>query len=176
MKVLLFFIGAHPPKLNAKMSGARFKKDICSECIICSEDISKSTGRVVLSCNHEFHLKCIVGWFMHPPSSLGQSKETCPCCRKEATSYEKLDVNSQEKEKEKAAIILQNAWYNYLHRKLIKMTLVKTLSIINDVSDGEICDDEMRNMVMEYFISMLRVSPNISYLSEVRRGIRVLLS
>ena len=52
-------------------------------CSICRDPIDVSeTGRVELSCSHEFHLGCITRWF-----STGGNTHTCPICR--ATPKEK---------------------------------------------------------------------------------------
>lgn len=48
-----------------------------SECPICYEDVTDSTGSVKLSCAHTFHLSCITSWFSK------QEHGSCPCCRKQ---------------------------------------------------------------------------------------------
>lgn len=53
------------------------------ECSICFGDITKTTGRTVLSCGHEFHLSCIVKW-------LHTGSECCPFCRTETGAMEKI--------------------------------------------------------------------------------------
>jgi hypothetical protein len=46
------------------------------ECSICTECIDRTTGKSILGCGHEFHLKCIVQWFFSQ-----QVESSCPCCR-----------------------------------------------------------------------------------------------
>jgi hypothetical protein len=46
-------------------------------CSICRDPMTVSeTGKVELSCSHEFHLACITRWF-----SSGGNTHTCPICR-----------------------------------------------------------------------------------------------
>ena len=59
------------------------------DCSICLDAIQvSSTGRVELSCNHTYHLKCISKWMT--------KSNQCPNCRNTVSEMEK------EKEKEKA--------------------------------------------------------------------------
>ena len=54
------------------------------ECTICLDPILvSSTGRVELSCNHTFHLKCISTWF-------GKTNQ-CPNCRTTASEMETIE-------------------------------------------------------------------------------------
>ena len=48
-------------------------KQSAKECSICCGEISQSHGRYVTRCNHEYHLECILPWFM--------KSTTCPLCR-----------------------------------------------------------------------------------------------
>lgn len=50
------------------------------DCSICLEEITAATGKTVLGCGHEFHLRCAVRWFL----SLQGAASTCPCCRRES--------------------------------------------------------------------------------------------
>tara|TARA_B100001057_G_C22221731_1_gene708527 strand:+ start:224 stop:559 length:336 start_codon:yes stop_codon:yes gene_type:complete len=43
------------------------------ECSICCGEISSTQGRYITKCNHEYHLECILPWFM--------KTTTCPLCR-----------------------------------------------------------------------------------------------
>jgi hypothetical protein len=53
-------------------------------CPICRDPIDVSeTGKVELSCSHEFHLSCITRWF-----STGGNTRTCPICREPAKDKE----------------------------------------------------------------------------------------
>lgn len=56
-----------------------------SDCSICFNDITGSTGRTVLGCGHEFHLKCVVTWLQREDGA-----GTCPCCRAEPGELEQI--------------------------------------------------------------------------------------
>ena len=62
------------------------------ECSICFEALTATTGRVELSCNHNFHYRCISKWF----NSQAKDKisENCPNCRHKASKYERLPSES----------------------------------------------------------------------------------
>ena len=55
------------------------------ECAICYEAVTAATGRSVMSCGHEFHMRCLVQWLQKPDGS-----GSCPCCRKEPGELERL--------------------------------------------------------------------------------------
>lgn len=58
------------------------------ECTICYEAIG--VARTTLECAHAFHPRCLTHWFS---SQLGQDrKESCPCCRYEASDLERLPL------------------------------------------------------------------------------------
>jgi hypothetical protein len=57
-----------------------------NECSICFENITASTGKTILSCSHNFHLKCIVDWFQHE-----HSNQQCPYCRHIPSDLEHVD-------------------------------------------------------------------------------------
>jgi hypothetical protein len=63
-----------------------------SECPICYENITASTGLTTLPCSHSFHFGCLSGWFKK------QEVGTCPCCRKEMTSIADLPRHGDEAE------------------------------------------------------------------------------
>ena len=44
-----------------------------TDCSICFESITKTTGCCVLSCSHSFHIKCLTKWTT--------DASTCPMCR-----------------------------------------------------------------------------------------------
>ena len=56
-----------------------------SDCSICFNDITGTTGRTVLGCGHEFHLKCVVTWLQREDGA-----GTCPCCRAEPGELEQI--------------------------------------------------------------------------------------
>jgi len=49
------------------------------DCPICYEAITKETGKLILSCSHEFHINCLVKW-------KNMSEDSCPLCRKTSSS------------------------------------------------------------------------------------------
>jgi len=52
------------------------KKSAESECPICMENLESDNEICLLSCNHPYHKRCIVGWFM------SGAERRCPYCRK----------------------------------------------------------------------------------------------
>ena len=56
-----------------------------SDCAICCDEITKGTGRSVMSCGHEFHMRCLVQWLQKLDGT-----GNCPCCRAEPTEMERL--------------------------------------------------------------------------------------
>ena len=77
------------------------------DCSICLNSITKETGKVELSCSHEFHMKCITRWF------AGKKDQTCPCCREKSSEDEiigrkiKKFVNHEEHEEH---VHIDNQW------------------------------------------------------------------
>jgi len=51
-----------------------------TDCCICFESITKTTGCCVLSCSHSFHIKCLTKWT--------SDASTCPMCRHALTDIE----------------------------------------------------------------------------------------
>lgn len=56
-----------------------------TECAICFNELTAATGRSVMSCGHEFHIRCLVQWLQKPDGTA-----SCPCCRREPTEFERL--------------------------------------------------------------------------------------
>ena len=56
-------------------------------CSICLDAINATTGQVVMSCGHNYHLKCISSWLT--------TADTCPNCRAKPSTYETLLVHSE---------------------------------------------------------------------------------
>lgn len=58
-----------------------------TECSICFESISPTTGHATLGCAHSFHLMCVVRWFQEQdgPSS-------CPFCRHEVGTLDNVPI------------------------------------------------------------------------------------
>ena len=48
------------------------------ECSICFEAITEGTGKIVLPCDHPFHIKCMTKW------ANATDTQTCPMCRHES--------------------------------------------------------------------------------------------
>jgi len=65
------------------------------DCSICFNDITGSTGRTVLGCGHEFHLKCVVTWLQREDGA-----GTCPCCRAEPGEHEQIRASGEEDEED----------------------------------------------------------------------------
>ena len=58
------------------------------ECSICYSQITSATGKVQLSCSHQFHFSCLTTWFDR--QKCEGSHENCPLCRHQSTDFEKL--------------------------------------------------------------------------------------
>ena len=56
-----------------------------TDCAICYDDITKGTGRSIMSCGHEFHICCLVQWLQKPGGN-----GNCPYCRAEPSEKERL--------------------------------------------------------------------------------------
>lgn len=60
------------------------------DCVICYNEITKSTGKIELSCSHNFHINCLTNWFK--TQSEGHIEQTCPCCRHETNEDEQMPM------------------------------------------------------------------------------------
>lgn len=56
-----------------------------TDCAICFSEVTKETGRTVMSCGHEYHMRCLFQWLQKPDGT-----GNCPCCRHEPTEHERL--------------------------------------------------------------------------------------
>ena len=54
-----------------------------TECAICYTELTSETGKSVLGCGHEFHIKCVGQWLLSGSAS-------CPLCRKESGELERI--------------------------------------------------------------------------------------
>lgn len=54
-----------------------------TECSICYTELTSDTGKSVLGCGHEFHIKCVGQWLLSGSAS-------CPLCRKESGELERI--------------------------------------------------------------------------------------
>ena len=59
-----------------------------NECPCCFEEITAETGKVVMTCPHVFHFRCIAEWFLTQESN--DLPQNCPCCRNEGSDIAKL--------------------------------------------------------------------------------------
>jgi ankyrin repeat protein len=72
-----------------------------TDCSICYDEITVTTGRSVMSCGHEFHLGCIARWLQKP-----DGPGNCPCCRANPSEKERIvaaaesESESEEEEEE----------------------------------------------------------------------------
>lgn len=76
--------------IKAKMSS--------TDCPCCFEAITAETGQVVMACSHAFHFSCLTNWFLN--QEVNKNPQNCPCCRREASDYEKLPELSDDEEEE----------------------------------------------------------------------------
>jgi len=58
-----------------------------TECAICYTELTSDTGKSVLGCGHEFHIKCVGQWLLSGSAS-------CPLCRKESGEMERICSHS----------------------------------------------------------------------------------
>jgi Ring finger domain len=62
------------------------------ECPICFVGIElATTGIATMACSHSFHFHCLAKWFILQPEGV----QTCPCCRREANSFEKVPEHDE---------------------------------------------------------------------------------
>jgi hypothetical protein len=66
------------------------------DCAICFESINKETGKAVLACGHEFHMRCVSSWFQKQQE--GSGFQSCPCCRKETGDHDGIQVGEEMSE------------------------------------------------------------------------------
>jgi Ring finger domain len=78
------------------------------ECSICLSEITETTGKVSMSCQHSFHFRCISNWFIEQVDN--EQSESCPYCRREVSEDEglpkidELSVEDEESEDEESEI------------------------------------------------------------------------
>lgn len=60
------------------------------DCAICYSEITKSTGKIELSCSHTFHIKCLTNWFKS--QSEQYIEQSCPYCRHEVNEEEEVPI------------------------------------------------------------------------------------
>ena len=64
------------------------------DCAICHDAITKSTGKIELSCSHAFHINCLTTWFKS--QSEQYIDQSCPYCRHEANEDEEVPIVEKE--------------------------------------------------------------------------------
>ena len=69
--------------------------DSYSECTICFEDLTVTTGQSTLGCGHIFHLRCIVAWFQEQ-----ECASSCPCCRRVVGELDNVPLYPDEGEED----------------------------------------------------------------------------
>jgi ankyrin repeat protein len=90
----------HPRDARRTLHKRRVKYTM-SDCAICYSEVSAATGRTVMSCGHEYHMRCLFQWLQKPDGT-----GNCPCCRHEPTEHERLvappdsSVSDEEEEDE----------------------------------------------------------------------------
>lgn len=62
-----------------------------TDCAICFSEVTAATGRTVMSCGHEYHMRCLFQWLQKPDGT-----GNCPCCRHEPTEHERLVAPSTD--------------------------------------------------------------------------------
>ena len=108
---------------------------IASDCAICCDEITKDTGRSVMSCGHEFHMRCIVQWLQKPDGT-----GNCPCCRAEPSNQERL-VTPPEYDAE------SDYDYDYDYGPEEAMNVSGITPLMSAVSDGRLT--EVQRMIAE---------------------------
>lgn len=110
------------------------------DCSICYEAITDITGQTTLGCSHVFHFRCIVKWF---DSQVDNNvKESCPCCRHEATEHEKLpepvEEDSLESDEDREERIAQDAREERAYAKFVWLKATKSQEELEDYAASKI--------------------------------------
>ena len=71
-----------------------------TDCPICYESISQSTGCCVLSCSHSFHIKCLTKWT--------SDASTCPMCRHTLSD---IELNRPDPPQKIELVRSDNSWF-----------------------------------------------------------------
>ena len=72
-----------------------------TDCPICYESITQSTGCCVLSCSHSFHIKCLTKWT--------SDASTCPMCRHTLTD---IELNRPEPPPKPEIVHSETRWFS----------------------------------------------------------------
>ena len=111
------------------------------DCSICYEAITEATGKTSLGCSHVFHFRCIVKWFDSQVEN--DIKESCPCCRHEATEHEKLpepvpEEESMESDDDREEQIAQDAREERAYAKFVWLRATKSREDLEDYAASKI--------------------------------------
>lgn len=99
------------------------------QCAICHDDVTAETGRTVMSCGHEFHIRCLVQWLQKPDGA-----GNCPCCRKEPTEMERLIPVESESESESETETESVVRYSQARTDPVSTPLMDAI-VIGDVAE-----------------------------------------
>ncbi len=120
--------------LDKKKDNSENKAD---ECVICLEDL-ENTDYLTLSCNHKYHLFCMVKLMM-------KTEAKCPLCRKSIRLPNILEeCQSKNKEikvleDENQILLQENARYEYIfNTKYSDLVMIEVV----DVDDDDDNDDD----------------------------------
>jgi hypothetical protein len=72
-----------------------------TDCSICFESITKTTGCCVLSCSHSFHIKCLTKWTT--------DASTCPMCRHTLSD---IELNRPDPPQKVEIVRSQEMWFH----------------------------------------------------------------
>lgn len=72
-----------------------------TDCSICFESITKTTGCCVLSCSHSFHIKCLTKWT--------SDASTCPLCRHALSD---IELNRPDPPPKPEITRSEEVWFN----------------------------------------------------------------
>ena len=72
-----------------------------TDCPICYESITQTTGCCVLSCSHSFHIKCLTKWT--------SDASTCPMCRHTLTD---IELNRPEPPPKQEVLHIETRWFS----------------------------------------------------------------
>jgi len=120
-----------------------------TECAICYDPITRETGIVKMACNHSFHFCCLGGWFS--TQFVNKQKETCPCCRYEASEKESLPKRAEDalnrsfedlRWDEEDPLIIQNSIQN-----LINQVTRDSNSIMDQNAETQLITRAIRGMI-----------------------------
>ena len=71
-----------------------------TDCPICYESITQTTGCCVLSCSHSFHIKCLTKWT--------SDASTCPMCRHALTD---IELNRPDPPPKPEVLRIETRWF-----------------------------------------------------------------